>query len=160
MIAAAMSRAFVKEADGTEIDELPELVVSPHRNLVTPEGLALIEATLTRLEAGLVAARAAADREATARTERDLRYWRQRRVSAELVPHERSPSVVHFGCSVVLETGDGARLRFRIVGEDEADPAHGLISWVSPLAEELLGCAVGDEVRFRDGEAEVAAIEQ
>jgi len=153
-----MSRAFVKEADGTEFDELPELVVSPHRNLVTPEGLALIEATLSRLEAQLVSARTAAEREAVARIERDLRYWRQRRVSAERVPVDEAPEVVRFGCTVDLVTGSGERVRFRIVGEDEADPGRGLISWVSPLAEELLGCSVGDEVRFRDGTAEIAAI--
>lgn len=153
-----MSRAFVKEADGTEFDELPELVVSPHRNLVTPEGLALIEATLSRLEARLAAARAASEREAVARAERDLRYWRQRRVSAELVPRDEATEVVRFGCTVELVTDRGERVGFRIVGEDEADPGHGLISWVSPLAEELLGCSVGDEVRFRGGTAEIAAI--
>ena len=153
-----MSRAFVKEADGTEFDELPELVVSPHRNLVTPEGLALIEATLSRLEARLAAARAASEREAVARAERDLRYWRQRRVSAELVPRDEAPEVVRFGCTVELVTDRGEQVGFRIVGEDEADPGHGLISWVSPLAEELLGCSVGDEVRFRGGTAEIAAI--
>jgi transcription elongation GreA/GreB family factor len=153
-----MSRAFVKEADGTEFDELPELVVSPHRNLVTPEGLALIEATLSRLEARLAAARAASEREAVARAERDLRYWRQRRVSAELVPRDEATEVVRFGCTVELVTDRGERVGFRIVGEDEADPGRGLISWVSPLAEELLGCSVGDEVRFRGGTAEIAAI--
>jgi transcription elongation GreA/GreB family factor len=153
-----MSRAFVKEADGTEFDELPELVVSPHRNLVTPEGLALIEATLSRLEARLAAARAATEREAVARAERDLRYWRQRRVSAELVPRDEATELVRFGCTVELVTDRGERVGFRIVGEDEADPGHGLISWVSPLAEELLGCSVGDEVRFRGGTAEIAAI--
>ena len=153
-----MSRAFVKEADGTEFDELPELVVSPHRNLVTPEGLALIQATLSRLEARLAAARAASEREAVARAERDLRYWRQRRVSAELVPRDEATEVVRFGCTVELVTDRGERVGFRIVGEDEADPGHGLISWVSPLAEELLGCSVGDEVRFRGGTAEISAI--
>jgi len=153
-----MSRAFVKEADGTEFDELPELVVSPHRNLVTPEGLALIQATLSRLEARLAAARAASEREAVARAERDLRYWRQRRVSAELVPRDEATEVVRFGCTVALITDRGERVGFRIVGEDEADPGRGLISWVSPLAEELLGCSVGDEVRFRGGTAEISAI--
>jgi len=154
-----MSRAFVKETEGTGFGELPELVVSPHRNLVTAAGLALIEATLARLEARLATARAAADREATARAERDLRYWRQRRVSAELVPHENAPTVVRFGCAVVLDAEDGGRIRFRLVGEDEADPARGLISWVSPLGQDLLGCSIGDEVGFRDGLATVAAIE-
>ena len=158
MIAVAMSRAFVKDGEGAELEELPELVVSPHRNFVTPEGLALIEATLARLESGLSAARAANDRAAVARTERDLRYWRQRRISAELVEPETSPPVVRFGCRVRLVTPDGKPVDFRLVGEDEADPKRGLISYVSPLAEELLGATVGDEVRFRGGTAEVEAI--
>jgi transcription elongation GreA/GreB family factor len=159
MIAVAMSRAFVKEGEGAELEELPELVVSAHRNFVTPEGLALIEATLARLESGLSAARAADDRAAVARTERDLRYWRQRRISAELVEPETSPPVVRFGCRVRLRTATGESVGFRIVGEDEADPKHGLVSYVSPLAEELLGTAVGDEVRFRGGSAEIEAID-
>jgi len=154
-----MSRAFVKEAEGTEVEALPELVVSPHRNLVTPEGLALIESTLARLEAQLSAARPAGDRDMMARVERDLRYWRQRRVSAEVVVPESAPATVRFGSWVALATDDGARRRFRIVGEDEADPKHGLISYVAPLAVELLGASVGDEIPFREGTAAIEAIE-
>jgi transcription elongation GreA/GreB family factor len=154
-----MSRAFVKEAEGAELEALPELVVSPHRNLVTPEGLALIEATLARLESQLSAARTTGDRDAAARVERDLRYWRQRRVSAELVEPEHAPQVVRFGCRVRLVTAAGERLDFRIVGEDEADPRHGRLSYVSPLATELLGCAAGEEILFRGDSAEIEAIE-
>jgi transcription elongation GreA/GreB family factor len=154
-----MSRAFVKESEGTELDALPERVVSPHRNFVTPEGLALIEATLARLGSELSAARAAGDRGAVARSERDLRYWRQRRISAELVEQDVSSTVVRFGSRVRLVTPDGKVAHFRIVGEDEADPRRGLLSYVSPLARELLGAAKGDEIRFRDGRAEIEAIE-
>jgi transcription elongation GreA/GreB family factor len=154
-----MSRAFVKDGEGLEFEALPELVVSPHRNFVTPGGLARIETTLARLESELSAARTAGDRDRLARVERDLRYWRQRRISAEVVVPEHAPQVVRFGCRVRLVTGNGERLGYRIVGEDEADPGRGLLSYVSPLAAELLGCTVGDEIRFRDGTAEVEAIE-
>ena len=154
-----MSRAFVKEADGAELDDLPELVVSPHRNLVTAEGLQLIEAALSQLENDLATARAAADRAAMARAERDLRYWRQRRASAEVVTHAAQTGIVRFGSTVTLETGSGALHRFRIVGEDESDPRRGLISYVSPLAETLLGCWAGDEVDLRGERAEVVRIE-
>lgn len=44
-----MSRAFVKDADET-FDEFPARPISPHPNLVTPEGLAAIEDALTRLQ--------------------------------------------------------------------------------------------------------------
>jgi len=153
-----MSRAFVKDLDGAAPDELPELAVSPHRNLVTPEGLQHIEAALARLEGELSSARAADDRAAVARTERDLRYWRQRRVTAEVVPTAADPDVVRFGSRVTLATGTGETLQYRIVGEDESDPRRGLISYVSPLAGELLAGRVGDVVALRGGEAEIVGI--
>ncbi len=153
-----MSRAFVKEGEGQEFDVLPELVVSPHRNFVTPEGLALIEGKLTHLESELSTARAAADRGVIARAERDLRYWRQRRVSAEVIEPDVSTQVVRFGSRVRLVTPDGDAVSFRIVGEDEADPKRGLVSYVSPLAEELLGSEVGDEIKFRGDTAELVSI--
>lgn len=154
-----MSRAFVKESDGDEFEELPELVVSPHRNLVTHEGLQKIEATVDRIEAELASARGEGDRGSQARAERDLRYWRQRKASAEVVVPEPSPGAVRFGSTVVLERATGGTIRYRIVGEDEADPKHGLVSWVSPLATTLLGCEPGESVRLRDGDAEIVAIE-
>jgi len=153
-----MSRAFVKESDGAEQDDLPELVVSPHRNLVTADGLKLIEATQERLETELAAARAADDRATVARTERDLRYWRQRRATAEVVKVADRPDVVRFGSVVTLETAAGETVSYRIVGEDESDPRRGRISYVSPLAETLLGCRPGDTVALRDGDAEIVTI--
>jgi transcription elongation GreA/GreB family factor len=155
-----VSRAFVKEAEGADGGELAELVVSPHRNLVTSEGLAQIESTLQRLERELSVARRADERSGVVRAERDLRYWRQRRISAELVPAPVGRSeVVRFGSRVALRTAAGRVLRLRIVGEDEADPASGLISWVAPLAEQLLGARIGDAVPFQGGEAELLSID-
>jgi transcription elongation GreA/GreB family factor len=48
---------------------------------------------------------------------------------------------------------------FRLVGEDEADAAQGLLSHVAPLAESLLGRRLGDSVAFQGGEAEIVSIE-
>jgi transcription elongation GreA/GreB family factor len=118
----------------------------------------MIDANLRRLDADLSGARATGDRAVVARTERDLRYWSSRRASAEVVVPQQQAEVVRFGNRVELRTESGATLHFRIVGEDESDPAAGLISWVSPLAELLLGSAPGDEVPFRGGKAEVVAI--
>jgi len=154
-----LSRAFVKESDGDAGEELPELAVSPHRNLVTPAGLAQIEATLRRLEAELSTARAAPDRATMARVERDLRYWSRRRSTAEVVPAVARPGTVRFGSTVELGTPAGERARFTIVGEDESDPAQGRISYVSPLAEGLIGALVGDEVPFRQNTATIISIE-
>ena len=50
---------------------------------------------------------------------------------------------MQFGRIVEIEREDGRRQAFRIVGEDEADPAKGSISYVSPLARALLGKVVG-----------------
>ena len=155
-----MSRAFVKEADGADVfDDLPDRPISPHPNLVTPHGLALIEAEVARHRALLADAQAKGDRAAVAAASRDLRYWTARRASAELVPPAGDASEVRFGLSVTIERDDGRRQRFRIVGQDEADPANGLLSYVSPLARALLGKRVGDTVSAGSGEAEIVDIE-
>ena len=74
------------------------------------------------------------------------------------------PDRGRFGTTVVLEDLDsGDELTYRIVGEDEADPEHELVSWLSPLARALLGARVGDTVVWRrpagDLEIEIVAIE-
>jgi transcription elongation GreA/GreB family factor len=154
-----MSRAFVKELDGDAGEDPPELAISPHRNLVTPSGLAQIDSTLHRLEGELVEARAAGDTPRVARIERDLRYFRQRKATAEVVAPAGATGKVRFGSRVSLETTAGEPIEFSIVGEDESDPPRGLISYVSPLAEALMGGSVGDRVPFLDGEAEIVGIE-
>ena len=154
-----MSRAFVKESDGDEGQELPELQVSPHRNLVTASGQQQIESTVENLQASLSEARAAGDRAAIARIQRDLRYWSERQRTAELVPPLAASGTARFGSTVTLERPDGKRIEYRIVGEDEADPAQGRISYVSPIARKLIGAAVGEAVALADGAAEITAIE-
>src|SRR5690349_5597720 len=79
-----MSRAFVKELD-QEIEDLPDRLVSVHPNLVTAEGLAAIDRTLSRFEAANKAAIAKNDRTAITATQRELRYWTARRSSAQVV---------------------------------------------------------------------------
>jgi len=153
-----MSRAFVKETDA-ELPPPPERPVSPHPNYVTPEGLAAIEAELARLDAAHAAAVRAGDRDAIALTQRDQRYWTARRASAQVVDNPPADGRVHFGSTVTLERGDGRRQTFRIVGEDEADPAHGTLSYVSPLAAALIGKGVGDTVPVGSGEAEIVKTE-
>jgi transcription elongation GreA/GreB family factor len=150
-----VSRAFVKESDGADGDELAELKVSSHRNLVTSEGLRQIEGQVERLRAELAASREADDRAATKRIQRDLRYWTERQRTAEPVAASTAGGKARFGSEVLLRKEDGATVAYRIVGEDEADPAHGRISYVSPIAQRLIGRAAGDEVKLPDGAAEV-----
>jgi transcription elongation GreA/GreB family factor len=154
-----MSRAFTKESDQDAGEPLPELAISPHPNWVTPDGLKGIEARVAALEAELRDARASSDTALLARVNRDLRYWTQRRATARVVPPPSSPEVVRFGVTIVLRFADAAQRRFKLVGEDEADPPRGLVSFVSPLATALTGKEVGDEVEVLGGTAEIVALE-
>ena len=160
-----MSVAFTKEADQEVFEDLADRPLSPHRNLVTAEGLAAIEGEVERLQHELDRYHATPQEEQTpeermaaARVARDLRYWTARRSSAELVPAIEDKTAVHFGAKVTLRRDDGRQQTFRIVGEDEADPAKGLISYVSPLARALTGKSVGDAVDVANSEVEVTAI--
>ncbi|GJE59691.1 transcription elongation factor GreA [Methylobacterium trifolii] len=156
-----MSIAFVREKEGGEaFEDLPDRPVSPHPNFVTLEGLAQIEAEVARLEKET----SALDHEAkaeTARVSRDLRYWIARKTSAQLVEHVAGETV-HFGSTVAVvredEDGKETKQTFRIVGEDEADPAKGTISYVAPLARAITGKSVGDVVDVNGHDVEVAAI--
>jgi transcription elongation GreA/GreB family factor len=154
-----VSRAFVKESDGSEADQdLPELRISPHRNFVTADGLAMIEAEVRRLNEARAQARESDDRAAAAQHSRDLRYWTARRATAEVLAHRPGSTTVRFGSRVTLLGDDGKSFSYRIVGEDEAAPADGRISYVSPLGTELLGLGIGDSVPFGHGQAEITAI--
>ena len=153
-----MSRAFVKESDGADDEELAELQVSPHRNLVTAEGLRQIEENVDRLRSALSAARAADDRAGTRRLQRDLRYWAERQRTAELVPPPAPNGTARFGSVVVLEKTDGVTIEYRIVGEDEAQPAIGKISYVAPIARQLIGRQAGDEIALPDGTYRLARV--
>ena len=152
-----MSRAFVKEQEDA-FEELPDRPVSPHPNLVTPEGLQAIDDELARLQAERSAAQRAGDRASLAAVARDLRYWSARRSTAQLVEPAARSDTVRFGSTVTLEREDGRRQTFRIVGEDEADPARGSVSHVSPLARALLGKRAGDVATVAGGEVEVLAV--
>ncbi|MGE5565243.1 MAG: transcription elongation factor GreA [Parcubacteria group bacterium] len=159
-----MSVAFTKEQDyeATAAD-LPDRPVSPHPNLVTPQGLAQIEAELAAAQGAYRAAQAeggvAEDRTAMARATRDLRYWSARRATAQLVEQELGTGKVVFGGRVTFERDDGRRQTFRIVGEDEADPAEGRVSYVSPLAQALMGKEVGDTAVVAGHEVEITGVD-
>jgi transcription elongation GreA/GreB family factor len=158
-----MSVAFTKEQDSeAAAADLPDRPISPHPNLVTPEGLAALDAALAEARAAYTAAQAGggvdADRTAMARATRDLRYYSARRANAQLVEPPADVSAVAFGLTVTFDREDGRRQAFRIVGEDEADPAQGAVSYVSPLARAVLGKAVGDVAMVAGAEVEIVGI--
>ena len=159
-----MSRAFVKEPDGDAVeDALPERQISGHPNYVTPRGLALLRDELRRLEharAALAGDESLAAKQTRKELERELRYVIARVASAQLV--ERGPEHVEVGIGSAVEVRDeqGVVTRYGIAGEDEADVAQGLVSWVSPLARALLGGRCGDVVTWQrpDGARELEIV--
>lgn len=156
-----MSRAFVGDNEDQSTAALPELPLSPHPNYVTVRGLAQLQARLSDAQVRLAAVDGDDD---DARLEQDYlgRHirWLQARL-AQAIPvaarDEPEPDRVSFGASVEVLDANNQRSRYRIVGEDEADPGQGLVSWVSPLARALVGARVGDTVVWErpDGNVEV-----
>ena len=146
-----MSRAFVKEPDaGAPGQDLPERPVSEHPNYVTPAGLAALQRRAGELQARRLELLALGDDpgagEELEHVDRDLRYHTARLESAILVDPVAQPGdEVAFGATVTV-AGEGGERTFTIVGEDEADLATLRVSYVSPLAEALLGAHVGDRV--------------
>ncbi len=148
-----MNRAFIKDYEGDADDALPEMPLSDNPNYVTPHGAALLRARLVAAQARHDALKEVEDDTLTqerelSSLERELRWLSARVANAIEVdvskqPHDR----VAFGAVVTVDSEDGEH-RWQIVGEDEADVEHGLVSYVSPLAQALLGARVGDEVRW------------
>ena len=66
---------------------------------------------------------------------------------------------MRFGGSVTIEREDGRVQTWRITGEDEADPAKGSVSHVSPLARALMGKRVGDVAVAAGQEVEITAVD-
>ncbi len=148
-----MSRAFVKET--AESAPPPERMVDEGPNLVTPEGLAQIEAHVARIEASMKSEANVLLRETLAR---DLRYWEVRKASAEVVT-PACDGTVTFGCTVTIQR-KGRTQTFRIVGVDEADASKGWISFRSPMAQAILGARAGDIIEAGEplGEIEIERI--
>ena len=156
-----MSVAFIREPEGGEaFEDLPDRPISPHTNFVTPQGLAQIEAEVARLQRE-VGELDRSDKAEDARIGRDLRYWLARKNTAQLV-EPLDGDTVHFGATVTVlredEDGGESRQTFRIVGEDEADPHKGSISYVAPLARAITGKTIGDVVEVNGHEVEVVEI--
>lgn len=127
-----MSRAFVKDDDGGPEPSFNR-PVSDSPNYVTPRGLQLLREALARAE--------------SEKNERDVRYYSERLESAIIVePKSHANGSVEFGATVEAHDARGKRLRVRIVGEDEADPVNGAISWESPIAQAFADHHVGDHV--------------
>ncbi|WP_407187548.1 transcription elongation factor GreA [Bradyrhizobium centrosematis] len=159
-----MSVAFTKEESAETASEtlLPDRSISPHPNLVTETGLKALQTQLQEAREAYEAAQAIEDvnekRRQSAVPLRDARYLTERLRTAQLVPDPVATDVVAFGSTVTFSRADGRVQTYRIVGEDEADPKAGTISFVSPVARSLMGKSVGDVAGSGAQEIEILSI--
>lgn len=160
-----MSVAFTKEESAETASEtlLPDRPISQHPNLVTETGLALLETQLAEARQAFAEANTIEEvnerRRQTAGPLRDARYLTERLRTADVIPAPASNDVVAFGSTVRFSRDDGRVQTYRIVGEDEADPKTGSVSYVSPVAVALTGKSVGDVAMLGDQELEIIAID-
>jgi transcription elongation GreA/GreB family factor len=159
-----LSVAFTKEESAETASEtlLPDRSISSHPNLVTAAGLKALESQLQQAREAYETAQRIEDvnerRRQAAVPLRDTRYFIERVRTAQVVPDPTSADVVAFGSKVTFSRSDGRVQTYRIVGEDEADPKEGSISFVSPVAQSLMGKAVGDLAGSGSQELEIIAI--
>jgi transcription elongation GreA/GreB family factor len=159
-----VSVAFTKEDSAETASEtlLPDRLISPHPNLVTEAGLKALQAQLDKARAAYETAQAIDDvnerRRQAAIPLRDMRYLAARVRTAQVMADPVSTDTVAFGSTVTFRRDDGRVQTYRIVGEDEADPKAGSISFVSPVARLLLGKAVGDAVGASGQGLEIVSI--
>ncbi len=159
-----MSVAFTKEdsADTASETMLPDRPVSAHPNRVTAAGLEALKLQLLAAREAYETAQKIEDvnerRRQAAAPLRDARYFAARVRTAQLVPSPASTDTVAFGSTVTFSRADGRVQTYRIVGEDEANPKAGSISFVSPVARLLMGKAVGDVAGPSGQELEIIAI--
>jgi transcription elongation GreA/GreB family factor len=149
-----MSRAFVNEdvLSGDVVDR----PISSHPNYVTSAGLAQIERALEAAREAHSAARISGDRSELAKASSELRYWSARHSSARILRPVASRQTVQFGSTVTI-VRDGRKQTFQIVGEDEAEPSKGKLSYVSPLARVIMNKEVGDTAVLVESEIKITA---
>ncbi|MDO7835958.1 GreA/GreB family elongation factor [Sphingobium sp. HBC34] len=152
-----MSVAFRRESDDEHMEPKFELPIPPGPNWVTARGLRLTRETVDALEG---ADAAGMDEEAAKKHKRVLRYWRTRLATAELRPAAEGDAVA-FGTRVTYRLNKQEKT-VAIVGDDEADPNEGRISFSSPLARAMMDAAAGEMVDFagKPDTVEIVAIEK
>jgi transcription elongation factor GreB len=163
-----MSKAFVRE-DASQAQDPPQapLAAPGGKNYMTPAGFARLKAELKSLveverpEVVKTVAWAASNgdrsengdyiygKKRLREIDRRVRFLIKRLESAEVVNSAgRESDQVFFGASVRIKSRGQTR-EIRIVGVDEVDPAHGQVSWISPVAKALIKAREGDTVSFR-----------
>lgn len=151
-----MSVAFRREGDDEHMEPKFELPIPAGPNWVTARGLRLTREKVAALEAVDLGGMAEEDAK---KHKRRLRYWRTRLATAELRPLPDGGAVA-FGARVTYRLNAQDRT-VAIVGDDEADPADGRISFTAPLARAMMDAEVGDRIDFagKPDAIEIIAIE-
>jgi transcription elongation GreA/GreB family factor len=148
-----MSVAFRREGDDEHLEPKFELPIPPGPNLVTALGLARIRARVAELETELAAL---TDENAIKAARRQLRYWSTRQATAQLM-EKGDCSRVTFGCTVTFQM-NGSQRTVTIVGDDEADPVAGLLSFSAPLSRALMDAERGEKLDFANVEDAIEII--
>src|SRR5471032_262587 len=171
-----MSKAFTKESDGDDEDDLPEetggLPVTA-KNYMTPTGFARMREELDALmrkerpEVVKVVSWAAGNgdrsengdyiygKKRLREIDRRVRYLSKRLANAEVVDSAKraqkgaNTDQVFFGATVTTANAKNEERTLKIVGVDEVDLAKGHVSWISPIAKALLKAEEGDVVKMR-----------
>ncbi len=164
-----MSKAFTKESDGDDDDDIENEPAPLAKNYVTPRGFDLLQTELNnllRVERPKVVevvswAAGNGDRSENGdyiygkkrlrEIDRRVRYLTKRLESAERVDPamQKTHDRVFFGATVTYADANDREMTIKIVGVDEADTDAGMISWISPVAKALLKASVGDTVTLR-----------
>ncbi len=175
-----MSKAFTKESDGEDEDDLPDEIAglpAGAKNYMTPQGFARLREELSQLmrkerpEVVQVVSWAAANgdrsengdylygKKRLREIDRRIRFLSKRLERSEVVDPAKRPKTdqVFFGATVAYANAKGEKRTVKIVGVDEVDPGHGHVSWISPVARALMRAHVGDVVKMRTpaGEEEI-----
>ena len=178
-----MSKAFTKESDGEDDDDLPDEIAglpAGAKNYMTPQGFEHLREELMTLmrkerpEVVQVVTWAAANgdrsengdylygKKRLREIDRRIRFLSKRLERSEVVDPARRPKTdqVFFGATVIFANAKGEERTVKIVGVDEVDPGRGHVSWISPVARALLRASEGDAVRMRTpgGEEEIEIV--
>ena len=164
-----MSKAFTKESDGDEDDEigLPPLP-SGTRNYITPQGYQRLRAELFELidvERPKIVdivhwAASNGDRSENGdylygkkrlrEIDRRIRFLTKRLDIAEVADPclHHGNDQIFFGATVTYANSKGEERTITIKGIDEVDNLQGEVSWISPIGRALLKSREGDEVNL------------
>ena len=178
-----MSKAFTKESDGDDEDDLLDEIAglpAGAKNYMTPQGFERLREELMTLmrkerpEVVQVVSWAAANgdrsengdylygKKRLREIDRRIRFLSKRLERSEVVdPAKRAKTdQVFFGATVIFANAKGEERTVKIVGVDEVDPGRGHVSWISPVARALLRAQEGDVVRMRTpgGEEEIEIV--